>query len=92
MASEMREVIGFTDGLDVEGEEDGGVKGDAQAFRRATGQMVAPFPKKRKLKKIKSPGWMVTQMAVGVGGNAECLCDYAASQWTEFVYTLRVCG
>lgn len=72
MASEMREMIGFKDGLDVEGEEGGGIKGDAQAFRRATGQMVASFPKKRKLKKIKSPGWVVTQMAIGVCGNAEC--------------------
>lgn len=54
MASEMREVIGFTAGLDVEGEEDFRIKGDAQALGRVTGQMVAPFPKKRKLKKKKS--------------------------------------
>ena len=54
MASEMREVIGFTVGLDVEGEEDFRIKGDAQALGRVTGQMVAPFPKKRKLKKKKS--------------------------------------
>ena len=95
MASEMREVIGFTVGLDVEGEEDFRIKGDAQALGRVTGQMVAPFPKKRKLKlkKLKSPGcWMVTQMAVGVGRNAECLCNYVSSWWPEFVYTLHVGG
>ena len=54
MASEVREVIGFTAGLDVEGEEDFRIKGDAQALGRVTGQMVAPFPKKRKLKKKKN--------------------------------------
>lgn len=32
MASEMREMIGFTNGLELEGEEDGGIKGDAQVF------------------------------------------------------------
>lgn len=69
MASEMREMIGFTDGLDVEGEEGGGIKGDAQAFRRAAGQMVASFPKKRKLKKSRvqaggSPRWLLESVGM----------------------------
>lgn len=83
MASEMREMMGFTNVLDVEREKDHGIKGDTQVLVSATGQMVAPFSREEKLKKksrVQAVGWSLRWLLASAG------------MLTIYLITLHLCG